>query len=274
MIELGLALENVLPWFTTQPTSGYTRMSVPLDRALTWPDAMANAVRRAYISDAKLAERAQANAISRTAVLATKLPNAGSVMSGDFGEIVAYLYLAGSEGGGIVGPKRWRLKEDRTKSAPCSDVVQLVFSGWPNASPNDSLICAEVKAKATAGAWAPIDAAVTGMNKDRTSRLSKTLVWLRERAISDDIGAVSIPQLNRFINATEFPPYTRRFSAIAVICSNLVNQELNQFVPPVLPQNCALIVIDVPHLHQTYTAVYDAVSASVTDPAQPAGMVS
>jgi hypothetical protein len=54
-------------------------------------------------------------------------------MSGDFGEIVAYLYLAGSEGGGVVGPKRWRLKEDRTKSAPCSDVVQLVFSNWPNA---------------------------------------------------------------------------------------------------------------------------------------------
>jgi hypothetical protein len=235
---------------------------------------MANAVRRAYISDAKLADRAQANAISRTAVLATKLPNAGSVMSGDFGEIVAYLYLASNEGGGIIGPKRWRLKEDRTKSAPYSDVVQLVFPNWPHPSPNDSLICAEVKAKATAGAWAPIGAAVIGMNKDRTSRLSKTLVWLRERAVSDDIGAVTIPQLNRFINATEFPPYSRRFNAIAVICSNLVNQELSQFVPPALPQGCALIVIDVPHLHQTYTAVYEAVSASVPDPIRQAGMVS
>lgn len=274
MIELGLALETILPWFTTEPAVGYTRISVPLDHALTWPEVMANAVRRAYIADGKLEERALANCIPKAAVLATKLPDAGAVMSGDFGEIVAYIYLAGGQGGGIVGPKRWRLKEDRTKSAPYSDVVQLVLPDWPTASADDSLICAEVKAKATAGAWAPIGAAINGMNKDRTSRLSRTLVWLRERAVSDDIGAVTIPQLNRFINATEFPPYARRFRAIAVICSDLVDQELHGFTPPTLPEACALIVIDVPHLHETYTAVYEAAHASVLDPAPEAEVAS
>jgi helicase len=42
---------------------------------------------------------------------------------------------------------------------------------WPVPSTDDSLVCAEVKAKATPGSWAPLGAAITGMNKDRTSRL-------------------------------------------------------------------------------------------------------
>jgi hypothetical protein len=188
-------------------------------------------------------------------------------MSGDFGEIVGYIYLAAVNGGAVVGPKRWRLKEDRTKSAPYSDIVQLVLPHWPAPSVDDSLVCAEVKAKATSGSWAPLGAAIAGMNKDRTSRLSKTLVWLRERAISDDIGAVTIAQLDRYINAIEFPPYTRRFSAVAVICSDLVDHELDGFTPPALPADCALIVVDVPHLQETYTAVYEAAHTSVADAA-------
>jgi hypothetical protein len=267
LIELGLALDTILPWFTTGPATGYTRVSVPPGHSITWPVLMENAVRRAYISDERLEEIALANGIARAAVLATKLPGPGSVMSGDFGEIVGYIYLAAVNGGAIVGPKRWRLKEDRTKSAPYSDVVQFVLPHWPDPSADDSLVCAEVKAKATPGSWAPLGAAVTGMNKDRTSRLSKTLVWLRERAISADIGAVTITQLDRFIHATEFPPYRRRFSAIGVICSDLVDHELEGFAPPTLPADCALIVIDVPHLRETYTAVYEAAHVSVQDTA-------
>jgi hypothetical protein len=101
------------------------------------------------------------------------------------------------------------------------------------------------------------------MEKDRTSRLAKTLVWLRERAIGDDIGAVTIAQLNRFINATEFPAYIRHFRAIAVICTTLVGQVLGEFTPPALPDGCALVVMDVPNLRATYSAVYEAAHASV-----------
>ena len=263
MIELGLTLETVLPWFTNGTETSYTRVSVPAIHSATWPAILADAVRRAYIADAKLEQLATANNMSQSEVLSSKLPNPGSVMSGDFGEIVAYIYLAGIQGGVIIGPKRWRLKADRTKSAPFSDIVQFTLASWPIPSDADAVVCAEVKAKATGGAFDPIADAIEGMEKDRTSRLARTLVWLRERAIADDIGAVTIPQLERFIHATGHPPYNRHFNAIAVICTSLVHGILDGFTPPTLPDNCALIVMDVPDLYHTYSAVFEAVQTSV-----------
>ena len=239
------------------------RVSVSETHATTWPALLAGAVRRAYIADARLQQIAQANNMTQAAVLATKLPDPGSVMSGDFGEIVAYIYLAGVAGGAISGPKRWRLKADRTKSAPFTDVVQFTLATWPIPSDADAIVCAEVKAKSTASAFDPIGDAIEGMERDRTSRLTKTLVWLRERGIDADIGAVTLPQLDRFIHATDYPPYARHFNALAVICTSLVQSELDGFTPPALPDNCALIVVDVPHLHITYSAVFEAVHASV-----------
>jgi hypothetical protein len=88
-------------------------------------------------------------------------------------------------------------------------------------------------------------------------------VWLRQRRLLKDFGAVTLDQLNRFINATEFPPYTRQFHAIAVICSSLVEVELATLVPGNIPQDCALAVILIPDLQNTYTTVYEAVRNSV-----------
>ena len=101
------------------------------------------------------------------------------------------------------------------------------------------------------------------MHNTGTSRLSRTLVWLRERALLEDIGGVTLQQLDRFINATEFPPYAREFYAIAVICFNLVEQELTKLVSGDIPANCALVVISIPNLLNTYTTVYEAVQESV-----------
>jgi hypothetical protein len=139
----------VEPWFAIEQAQQYTRVSVPTEHATTWDDVFCDAVRRCYISDEKLAARAHATQSTPADILAAVLPDAGSVMSGDFGEIVAYIYLASREHGtATIGPKRWRLKQDRTKSAPGSDVVQLVLPQWPNASADDRVLCGEVKTKA------------------------------------------------------------------------------------------------------------------------------
>lgn len=268
MIELGLQPAAAAPWFVTQPQQAFTHISVTAEAAATWGMVLRDAFRRAYISDQKLLSSAQAAQQIRAVVVASKLPDAGSVMSGDFGEIVAYMYLASrNTAGPTIGPKRWRLKQDRTKAAPGTDIVQFMLPAWPNAGEQDRLVCAEVKAKATAGNFAPIPAAIAGSQQDSTSRLSRTLVWLRERALTDDIGAVSIQQLDRFINATEFPVYTREFHAIAVICTNLVEAEIATLVPEDIPAGCAVVVISVPSLRDTYTAVYEGVHASVVDAA-------
>ena len=262
--ELGLQINAVLPWFVVEPVQQYTRVSVPDEHAATWNDVLCDAVRRCYISDVKLAARAEATHATHAEILAAVLPDAGAVMSGDFGEIIAYIYLASREQAtAVIGPKRWRLKQDRTKSAPGSDVVQLVLPQWPNASADDRVVCGEVKAKATAGVFTPIAHAIAGSLKDSTSRLSRTLVWLRERRLLEDFGTLTVDQLNRFINATEFPAYTRQFHAIAVICSNLVDAELANIVPGDIPPGCALAVISVPNLQNTYTTVYEAVLDAV-----------
>ena len=246
---------------------------MPAVHSAAWPAVLADAVRRAYIADARLQQLATVNGMSQAEVVASKLPDPGSVRSGDFGEIIAYIYLANAEGGTVIGPKKSRLKEARNRAAGFSDVVQFSFASWPTPSEADALVCAEIKAKATGGAYDPIGPAIDGMLHDRTSRLSKTLVWLRERAIADDIGSVTIPQLDRFIHVTENPPYIRQFKAVAVVCTSLVDTLLHAFVPPALPAGCALIVMDIPHLHHTYSAVYDAVHASVPTVVPPTGTV-
>lgn len=264
MDELGLEIGIVQPWFVTEPTQHYTRVTVPLEHAQTWHNLLTDAVRRCYIADDRLAARAAESNITQGEILAATLPDAGAVMSGDFGEIIGYIYLAAREQNvPSVGPKKWRLKQDRTKAAPHSDVIQFVMPDWPQASADDRLICGEVKAKATAGAFRPIEDAIAGCSKDMTSRLSRTLVWLRERSITQGIGSVTTDRLNRFINASEYPPYTRQFHAIAVVCANLVQGELDALVPGEIPAGCALVVISVPSLQQTYTTIYETVLHSV-----------
>ena len=267
MDELGLQVETVLPWFVVGPEQQYTCVTVPAEHVATWRDLLQDAVRRCYISDQYLAARVQATQSTPSEILAARLPDHGAVMSGDFGEIIAYIYLASREQAAVAsGPKKWRLKQDRTQPAPHSDLIQFVLPHWPQASGEDRLVCAEVKAKATASNFRPIAKAIEGSQKDSTSRLGRTLVWLRDRVLLEDIGAVTISQLNRFINATEFPPYTRRFHAIAVICSTLVDDELTTLVPADIPPGCALAVISVPDLLNTYTTVYEAVQQSVATP--------
>lgn len=272
MIELGLPPVVAGAWFVTQPQLGFTRINVAVDVAVTWGVVLRDAVRRAYISDQRLLASAQTAQHTRAAILAAKLPDAGAVMSGDFGEIVGYMYLASRDPQqSTIGPKRWRLKQERTKAAPGSDIVQFVLPTWPNASDQDRVVCAEVKAKATPGSFRPIAKAIEGSQLDSTSRLTRTLVWLRERALTDDIGAVSISQLDRFINATEFPTYTREFHAVAVICTNLVEEEIATLVPGDVPDGFAVVIISVPQLRNTYMSVYEGVHASVAEAAPNVG---
>ena len=156
--ELGLEIGTVQPWFVVEQTQHYTSVVAPPEHVQTWDDLLADAVRRCYIADDQLAARAAESNTTQGEILAATLPDAGAVMSGDFGEIIGYIYLAAREQNvPSVGPKKWRLKQDRTKPAPYSDVIQFVMPNWPQASADDRLICGEVKAKATAGAFRPID---------------------------------------------------------------------------------------------------------------------
>jgi hypothetical protein len=261
--DLGFDILRAAPWFPHEKEAPYVLVRVSDEHAKAWADVLGVAVRRCYVSDKVVEERAMATGASKADLIAARLPDAGSTMAGDFGEILVYLYQASKEHPArALGPKKWRLKQDRTKPAPHSDVVHFVLPSWPSSSENDLLLCSEVKTKSTNGGSSPIKSAIEDSAKDRTSRLARTLVWLRERALFEPLGDVQLAHLDRFINATEHPAAKKRFRAVAVICKSLVNRELVD-APTEASPDYTVVVIAVPDLQKTYTEVFESARNSV-----------
>ena len=250
-------------WFTHAKERPYVVVNISRAHATAWIKELGVPLRRCYVSDAQLRAASKRPDVSMADIVASKLPDPGSVMSGDFGEFVAYLYQASRAlPRRAVGPKKWGMKQDRTAAAPHSDVVQFVLPSWPQASVDDELFCAEVKAKATNGNSTPIASAIAGSEKDRTSRLAKTLIWLRDRSITEDLGEVNRDMLERFIDSTGVPPARKIFRAIAVLCESVSGAEL-QTAPSEQLSHCSVIVIIIPDLYATYSGLFEAAHRSV-----------
>jgi len=264
--DLGFEINRALPWFAHAQDEPYVLVHVSEEHVRTWVNELKIPLRRCFITDALIEKRAAELGVSKAEIVAARLPDPGATMAGDFGEILVYLYQAAKAHPKVaIGPKKWRLKQDRTKPAPHSDVVQFVLPSWPKPSPHDRLLCSEVKTKSTDGNFAPIRAAIEGSATDRTSRLARTLVWLRERALLEDLGDVTVEQLERFINTTDHPAATKRFRAVAIICSNLLAGELGD-APTQLPDGYEVVVISVPQLHKVYNDIFRAALQTVTEP--------
>lgn len=260
MDELGFDFNNAIAWFHHQQNQPYALVRLTEEQVGQLLGEAGVAVRRCYITDQKLIDSSTASGITEAQVLASRLPDPGSTMAGDFGEILGYFYQSTKELPEFaIGTKKWRLKQDRTKPAPKSDVVHFVMPNRPQSSAEDSVLCAEVKVKSTAGTSTPIASAIEDSAKDQTSRLASTLVWLRERAITDpdQLGDVDIPLLNRFIDLIDHPPISKRFHAIAVICESLAEHELLA-APDTESADFSLLIILVPNLRQTYESLFNA----------------
>ncbi len=261
--DLGFELETALAWFPHVVEEPYVLVKVDAEHVAAWSGALGVAVRRCYLSDELILVRAGDLGAEPKDIIAAALPDPGSTMSGDFGEILVFFYQASRElPQAVFGPRKWRLKQDRTKPAPHSDVVQFVLPHWPTPSGDDALLCSEVKTKATNGTFKPIKEAIKDSEKDRISRLAKTLVWLREKALLQDIDGVDIAMLERFIRATDHPAALRRFRAIAVISSNIIDQQLGD-APTEIPDDYTVVVISVPELKATYESVFEAARQAV-----------
>jgi hypothetical protein len=256
--DLGFDFARAAPWFPHDQEQPYVLVRVSDEHSKSWADTIGLAVRRCYVSDSIVTAKAKQHGVDKTEIIAARMPDAGATMAGDFGEILVYLYQSAKElPVEAVGPKKWRLKQDRTKPAPHSDVVHFVLPSWPTPSDNDVLLCSEVKTKSTDGDSTPIQSAIDDSAKDRTSRLARTLVWLKERALLEPLGDIEIAHLDRFIKATDHPPATKRFRAVAVICHSLVDEELKS-APTTASPEYTVVVIAVPDLKSIYSAVFDA----------------
>lgn len=265
MEELGLDAATILGWFSDRTEEAtYTLLRVSQEDAQKFPEELRDAIRRAYISDEGLHRRAveleqqlQGSEKDRqTQVIAALLPDPSATMAGDFGEIFFYICQATMEHPRVAtGPKKWRLKQDRTKPAPKSDVLHFVLPTWPTPSADDEILCAEVKLKSTNRDSHPITKAIDDCAKDRTSRLASTLVWLKERAILESLGTINIAKLDRFIKNDQYQKAQKKFRAVAIISSNLIEVELAN-VPSERSPDYSLVIISIPNLHRVYNDAY------------------
>jgi hypothetical protein len=263
MDELGFDYNNSVGWFAHDQEHPYALVSITHQQAEQIVDSLAEAFRRCYITDEMMEENSSRLGVQLSDVLASKLPDPGSTMAGDFGEILCYVYQSTKElPAAAVGIKKWRLKQDRTKPAPKTDVVHFLMPNGLNASDEDVVLSAEVKVKSTPGKSTPITSAIEDCAKDRISRLASTLVWLRERAMTESLGDVNVPMLDRFIKLDEHPSFSKRFRAVAVICESLSKEEL-QAAPNLPGDDYELVVIVVPNLKDNYEALYRNCHASV-----------
>jgi hypothetical protein len=261
--ELDVGLASAMSWFKQTQTQPFVLIPVAEQHTKDWVAALGVALRRCYITDKEVLDWSKARGVSAAEIVASKLPDPGSVMAGDFGEFVVFLFQSASVyPQKAIGPKKWRLKQDRTKAAPYSDVIHFVLPQWPTPSAQDQLLCAEVKTKATDQGSTPIpDAIEDSTTKDRTGRLAKTLVWLKDRSMTQDLGEVTGAHLDRFIQSTAHPPAQKVFRAVAVVCESVLKNELKT-VPRPLPAECSLVVLAVPKLQGTYTAVFGQAKTS------------
>lgn len=218
---------------------------------------LASALPECYVTHKHLKCRAEETGLDISEILTNKLPGRGSVMSGDFGEILTLFFLNSECKARTVPIKKWRYKQDRTKAAPHSDVVILYRKhNKKKVSKEDFVVCAEAKQKATNSAFDPIGSAIDGYQKDRNGRLARTLVWLKEKAI--DIEEKDfIDYIKRFTDLTKVE-YSKYFKATAIIDLNLLDDELTHEIDvPEQNEDFEVIVLGIPDLKQFYETVFD-----------------
>ena len=226
---------------------------VPKDKRQLVADYLVSKIPDCYISQQTINTQMQRTGLSKTEVIQNKLPDAGNVMSGDFGEILTLFFLGSYEEEQLKKIQKWRFKQDRLKAAPHSDVILLNCSDPTAPSENDYVICAEAKAKATpSNSYHPLEKAIEGYKSDKTGRLARTMAWLREKAIEGDIGA-DIAYINRFTLGATSTTFLKMHKAIAIVDFNFLNEELvKQLEIPPQNDEFELLAIGISDLKALY----------------------
>ncbi|MBY5539245.1 DUF1837 domain-containing protein [Rhizobium leguminosarum] len=251
------AAEDISSWFKDHilPENAIVADVYVLDLAKRTQiaDFLSRELPDCFISKDDIDAQINRTGMSIQEIVQNKFADPGSVMAGDFGEILSLFFLGSAGGHGLKKVKKWRFKQDRNKPAPHSDVILLHCTDPEHPHDDDFLICAEAKVKSTASkTYRPIANALEGYESDRTGRLAKTLAWLREKAIESDT-AYSIKYIERFSKDQIRVPYHRRHRAIAVIDSDFLDAELVEAVTiPTHDGTFKIVVMAVAELKALY----------------------
>jgi hypothetical protein len=249
--------QDVLSWFKDHPLPSNAIVAdvyvLDPSKRTEVADFLSRELPDCYISKDEIGAQMKRTGLTTQEIIANKFADPGSVMAGDFGEILSLFFLGSGGGSALRKVKKWRFKQDRNKAAPHSDVILLHCSDPSNPDKDDFLICAEAKVKSTSSkTYRPIANALEGYESDRTGRLAKTLAWLREKAIESDT-AESIKFIERFSKDQIKVPYQRRHRAIAIIDLGFLDAELIEAVSvPTNDSAFKIVVMGVDELKALY----------------------
>lgn len=233
------------------------------DEVETFLSKLPKAFRGCYVSKKKIDKTIEKGEISKEEFISSFLPDVGNIKSGDFGEILSYFLMKEKNLPLILfGPKKWLWKVDRNKPMPYTDVV-LFYNKKASPTKDDFILSCEVKTKATPNkSTDPIQSAIDDSMKDSVSRLSKTLVWMRDRYIQKG-KSEKIKKLDRFINSVELIEYKKKFRAIVVIDEKLVESELEKgFKLPEIEDEIELLIVSVENLQGIYEETFNEIPRS------------
>lgn len=219
-------------------------------------DFISHVIPSCYITKNTLDRRIKETGLSASEILKNKIPDPGNVMAGDFGEILTLYYLGNDRTEDVKKVKKWRYKQDRKKPAPHTDVIILSREKTDNASVNDFVICAESKVKSTNSKSEPIKNSIIGYESDKTGRLARTLVWLKEKAIENEKSS-TIDFIRRFTDDLLDTSFNKYYRAVAIIDREYLDEELS--APLGLPHQSdefEVIVIGINDLKNLYETCF------------------
>jgi len=255
---------ELLPYFQRHNFTGFILYRLnPTD----WSDFVQNltdGTRLCYIDNSLLHTRCQQRGITPGEFLDQYiLPLEPTIQSGDFGEIFSYFIVIEQhkpKGIHLVGPRKWRWKEDRNKPSPGSDSLLFHMQNTKKPSPQDQLVSIESKMKSVSSKSFRIQEAIDGAAKDKLSRLAKSLNWLEEKYArngSEDQRKV----VERFLNPSIHGTFIIVNKAIAIIDSTLESGETSQTITN--PHGVVVIVFSILNLKDAYVKVRENVIKSI-----------
>lgn len=237
--------------------------------------------REAYIDGERLNSIVSKYPVTRREAISQRLPGKGSVMSGDFGEILSF-YLACQIWSPSVNvtPMKWRFKDSKKDASKYTDVILFELHDVANPSVDDAMFTYEVKTCATGlgdGTYkvhvrpsyknykdgrleCTIIEAVFDANKDAVERAAETIPYLLIRCQDEDLYDLH-KQIFRFREA-EKTTYKKEYNAVAIIDSASLDKQMTRMPGDLLtthPNVNNVYIIPMDNLQNVYESVYDEI---------------
>jgi hypothetical protein len=244
---------DILQFFSYFEKNGFHIYKLNIPDTESFLDAIKEEARKYYISDRDLAEKSEKNGISKKEFLEQYiLPSIGKIKSGDFGEIFSCFSVRecyAQKGFILVCPRKFIWKMDRDKAMPFTDVVGFYREDITKASSNDFIVSVESKMKATNSSANRIQEAIDGAQKDRTTRLAKTLIWLKQKYARDG-NAEMHKFTKRYCDPVYQGTYNKIYEAFTIIDNKFEATEIEKSVDN--NDGITIIVISMDNLKNIY----------------------